>query len=89
MHLRLQIEDSFSKRASSKGRDEPLITGQGIPRPATTTSASVENLGGGERKLLTALAQYSGGRSKTQLAVLTVYSIRSSGFNNNINVSST
>jgi hypothetical protein len=41
-------------------------------------------LAGGERRILTALAQYSGGRSLRQVALLTGYAIGGGGFNNYI-----
>jgi hypothetical protein len=39
-------------------------------------------LASGERRILTALAQYSEGRSKVQVAVLTGYAANGGGFNN-------
>jgi hypothetical protein len=39
-------------------------------------------LASGERKILTALAQYRNGRSKVQVAVLTGYAVSGGGFNN-------
>ena len=39
-------------------------------------------LASGERKILTALAQYGNGRSKVQVAVLTGYAVSGGGFNN-------
>jgi hypothetical protein len=42
----------------------------------------LEKLAGGERKILTALAQYPEGRSKTQVALLTGYKHSGGGFNN-------
>jgi len=39
-------------------------------------------LAAGERRILTALAQYSKGRSKVQVAVLTGYAATGGGFNN-------
>ncbi len=41
-----------------------------------------EKLSSGERKILTALAQYPEGRSKVQVAVLTGYAVSGGGFNN-------
>ena len=41
-----------------------------------------EKLASGERKILTALAQYPEGRSKVQVAVLTGYAVSGGGFNN-------
>jgi hypothetical protein len=52
-----------------------------IRRPARQTSNGVV-LATGERKILTALAQYPEGRSKTQIAILTAYSHNGGGFNN-------
>jgi len=55
--------------------------------PANDQVASGENLeslklAAGERKILTALAQYPQGRSKVQVAVLTGYAATGGGFNN-------
>jgi len=41
-----------------------------------------EKLSSGERKILTALAQYPEGRTKVQVAVLTRYAVSGGGFNN-------
>jgi len=57
-------------------------------KPANDRVASAESLDGalklaaGERRILTALVQYSRGRSKVQLAVLTGYAATGGGFNN-------
>ena len=57
-------------------------------RPANDRVASAESLDGplklasGERRILTALAQYPQGRSKVQVAVLTGYAATGGGFNN-------
>ncbi len=57
-------------------------------RSAGDRAASAENLDGpfklssGERRILTALAQYPQGRSKVQVAVLTGYAASGGGFNN-------
>ena len=57
-------------------------------KPATDRVASAESLDGplklaaGERRILTALAQYPDGRSKVQVAVLTGYAATGGGFNN-------
>jgi helicase HerA-like protein/uncharacterized protein DUF87 len=47
-----------------------------VDRPANGS------LAGGERKILTALAQYPDGRTKTQVAILTGYAHNGGGFNN-------
>jgi hypothetical protein len=57
-------------------------------KPANYRVASAETLdepfklASGERRILTALAQYSEGRSKVQVAVLTGYAATGGGFNN-------
>jgi len=57
-------------------------------KPANHRVASAETLNGsvklaaGERRILTALAQYPEGRSKVQVAVLTGYAAGGGGFNN-------
>ena len=57
-------------------------------KPANHRVASAETLNGsvklaaGERRILTALAQYPEGRSKVQVAVLTGYAANGGGFNN-------
>ena len=52
--------------------------GAGDPSAGNDT----EKLASGERKILTALAQYPEGRSKVQVAVLTGYAVSGGGFNN-------
>lgn len=49
------------------------------PKPAASIG---DKLGLAERKILTALAQYPQGRTKTQVAVLTAYAVNGGGFNN-------
>jgi hypothetical protein len=57
-------------------------------RPQTHRAASADSLDGplklssGERRILTALAQYPQGRSKVHVAVLTGYALNGGGFNN-------
>lgn len=57
-------------------------------RRESSPNASSDNLDGslrlssGERRILTALAQYPQGRSKVQVAVLTGYALNGGGFNN-------
>ena len=61
-------------------------------KPETNRAASAETLNGplklasGERRILTALAQYREGRSKVQVAVLTGYAATGGGFNNYLGV---
>jgi hypothetical protein len=52
------------------------------PRPFLNNSAGSSKLASGERRILTALAQYETGRSKVQVAVLTGYAVSGGGFNN-------
>jgi hypothetical protein len=57
-----------------------------VSKPVNHRADSVETLDGplksGERRILTALAQYPEGRSKVQVAVLTGYAANGGGFNN-------
>ncbi len=53
-----------------------------LPARPRAASAGDPSLGGGERKILTALAQHPAGRTKRQLAVLTGYAHNGGGFNN-------
>jgi hypothetical protein len=60
-----------------------------IPKPASdaavlsgVSNGGVIKLAAGERRILTALAQYQQGRSKVQVAVLTGYAASGGGFNN-------
>lgn len=73
-----------------------LLRVQSIPKPSVTatllpsrpriasrmTTGPGEKLPTGERKILTALAQYPEGRNKTQVAILTGYSSKGGGFAN-------
>ena len=71
-----------SLNLSGNHRSEPKT------RPAGDLVASAGNsdgslkLSSGERRILTALAQYPEGRSKVQVAVLTGYAATGGGFNN-------
>ena len=67
----------------------PVATARIVVPPAPRRAPSVRGSGpgdptlaSGERKILTALAQYPGGRNKRQLAVLTGYAHGGGGFNN-------
>lgn len=51
---------------------------------AQLNGARDESLGKAERLILTALAQYPDGRTKSQVAILTGYSVTGGGFNNAI-----
>lgn len=55
-----------------------------VPAPVAPgrRPASAGPLAGGERRILTVLAQYPGGRTKTQVAILAVYATNGGGFNN-------
>ncbi len=50
--------------------------------PARTTNGTGERLPSGERKILTALAQYPNGRTKSQVAILAGYAVTGGAFNN-------
>jgi hypothetical protein len=52
-------------------------------RRSITNPTPVEGkLAGGERKILTALAQYPNGRTRSQIAILTGYAVNGGGFGN-------
>lgn len=52
--------------------------------PQTGIPTSSGNLSKAERKIMTALAQYPDGRTKSQIAILTGYAVSGGGFNNAI-----
>lgn len=60
---------------------QPAPTARPSREPRAIASSD-SSLAGGERKILTALAQYPHGRTKTQLALLTGYAHSGGGFNN-------
>lgn len=57
-------------------------TRQRTPKEAREKTVFDGQLSSGERKILTALAQYPGGRTKVQVAILTGYAHTGGGFNN-------
>ncbi len=59
----------------------PVVVPTPAPRHVRPTALS-SSIPGGERKILTALAQYLQGRSKTQVAILTAYAARGGAFAN-------
>lgn len=62
----------------------PVTNGAAKPRSNGVAHASNGMLAGGERKILTVLAQYPEGRSKVQVAILTGYAHSGGGFSNYI-----
>lgn len=78
--------------ASAKARPSAPATAvvRHVPEPsqrratAVPRQASGEKVAGGERKILTVLAQYPNGRSKSQIALLAGYAVNGGGFNNYI-----
>jgi hypothetical protein len=52
--------------------------------PALGSGPGDSSLAGGERKILTALAQHRAGRTKPQIAILTAYAVNGGGFKNYI-----
>lgn len=65
-------------------REDPMEAfGDGKPHARREPKAGAAKLSGGERKILTALAQYAPKpRTKTQIAILTGYAHNGGGFNN-------
>ena len=68
--------------ALSNGRHDGMAMPASPRRPVITSSEPTSKLASGERRILTALAQYPEGRSKVQIAVLTGYAVSGGGFNN-------
>lgn len=52
------------------------------PPRAVESDTKMSKMSGGERKILSVLAQYPQGRTDTQVAILTGYAVGSGGFNN-------
>jgi hypothetical protein len=69
-------------RISSNGRPVGIARQANRRFPAIESLDASSKLSSGERRILTALAQYSEGRSKVQVAVLTGYAVSGGGFNN-------
>jgi uncharacterized protein DUF87/helicase HerA-like protein len=86
-----EISSAISKSVTAKteipahGKQNGNSTHQPA-RPKLKTAAVLDigdlKISGGERKILAALAQYTQGRSKTQVAILTGYSHKGGAFNN-------
>lgn len=67
---------------SSQGRRVAPVAATDRPASLVSPSSNGNGVNSGERKILTALAQYPGGRTKTQIAILTGYAHSGGGFNN-------
>ena len=92
--LKVMLEDTEREWANPPGSSviRSALPLNGRPerskRRDSSPKASSDNLDGslrlssGERRILTALAQYLQGRSKVQVAVLTGYALNGGGFNN-------
>ena len=66
-------------------RHTPTVRSAVVQKPTPQrdrSAAQFSPIPGGERKILTALAQYPRGRSKTQVAILTAYAARGGAFAN-------
>lgn len=69
-------------KAQDAKRVLPMSTPLEKRQPVKSMGNGDAKLSGGERKILTVLAQYSQGRSKTQIAILAGYSHKGGAFNN-------
>ncbi len=63
-------------------RAPPPPASRPAPRPASQPIAADGRVSGGERKILTVLAQYPQGRTKRQVAILTAYAVKGGAFQN-------
>lgn len=66
----------------TNGAGRPTGPVNGGRRPATATSGRADGLGRAERSILAVLAQFPAGRTKTQISLLSGYSIKSSSLGN-------
>lgn len=64
------------------GRPTPVVPEPMPARPRPAAAASDSDLGKAEKTVLTVLVQHPEGRTKTQIALLSGYSIKSSGLSN-------
>jgi hypothetical protein len=89
--LKVLLEDAEREWANPppaiSGSDFPLNRNHHIERPQISAARLSDNqeslkLSSGERRILTALAQYPEGRSKVQVAILSGYAPNGGGFNN-------
>jgi len=68
--------------AASNGRHDRMVILASPRRSVIASSELPSKLASGERRILTALAQYPEGRSKVQVALLSGYAATGGGFNN-------
>lgn len=82
----LFVAEAWTKAPPSSPARTPRLSHYIAPPRSKSADASPAaaggELAGGERKILTALAQYPGGRSKQQVAILTGYAHNGGGFSN-------
>jgi hypothetical protein len=75
-----QVKRTAPTNTAAKPR--PTVRQPTLRQPAASSNGTAGTLSSGERKILNALAQYPGGRTKVQVAVLTHYAHNGGGFNN-------
>jgi hypothetical protein len=78
------LHGGASSRAASTFTDADSRHAEAPKSVAPPRGNGSSTLGGGERKILTALAQYPAGRTKVQVALLTGYAHNGGGFSNYI-----
>lgn len=83
----LDSPDAVSSAPTVAPRSTTTVPGEALLPSAAVSSAAIhgssdKKLSGAERKILTVLAQYPAGRTKTQIALLTGYAVTGGGFNN-------
>jgi hypothetical protein len=82
VNLALQALDQVLG-AEQKPAAAVRVTPQIVPRRSVSRPVVVDGrVSGGERKILTALAQYPQGRTKRQIAILTAYAVTGGAFQN-------
>lgn len=68
----------------ARAAPQPSPPPRPVRQPAMNGHAKPVSMARAERRILTALAQYPGGRTKNQVAILTGYAVNGGGFNNAI-----
>lgn len=77
-------QPNFQPRPVARPTSQPKPIALPIRQPPTNGRRPSTNLPRAERRILTALAQYPGGRTKNQVAILAAYAVNGGGFNNAI-----
>lgn len=78
----LEAADAPTRRSVAPVNRAPVLAAPKLHKVSNASNSNNGSLQKGERKILTVLAQYPGGRSKVQVAVIAGYRHSGGGFNN-------